>query len=328
MAGRVFDWPAAWPGSGATRPLSAGGGRGVGLMAAHRPTGVALLRQAVRGDAGAHPVRLWDVDAGETVVPGRLAADESLSVALPDVAARVGALRAWLAETGADTFGEGPEVVASGAPALSSWLTDEGGGVALRYGMNRWGDAPAAASMNLSMSAASMSPSLDLTRVCWRVFGFPTVAAGCAMRIRFACRLRGFVSSPYDAEASGWGAWRVRAGVHALGVAPEGVWPGEATRTLLAGKTFEVPLLPRSAYTGGGWNWAVTEPEDTVAEGELAFAVPESRVALFAMDCVGGAETLCGALGNLPFGEGSLIVSLMAVRPHETAWARVGVAQG
>lgn len=326
MANRVFDWPAAWPGNGEARLLTVARSGGRGLALAHHAGAPALLRKATLGADAAHPVRLWDIGDTEAVVPDSVEILYNWQDApgpQNTVAARVALVRAWLEAQGVEAGGVTEEGVAEDAPAFTGWLTDEGGLIGVKIHRNEIGnqEGPSAnfgfGGVPIDGSYGRWAPGVVQRPLAWRTVGFPTVAAGCSMRLRFHGRFRADIRYP----SGGWGSGgypniAMRAEVCAVGVSPMGVWPGRVALTPLVSEDFAV-ALHRYADYGGAWDTTTTDL-DTAFSCELTFSVPESRVILFRVRLANPIQTAADFFSAMPFDESEGSYLVRAVRPDDS----------
>ena len=327
MARKVFDWPAAWPGSGEARLLTVARSDGRGLALAHRAGAPALLRKATLGADAAHPVRLWDVTDMDAIVPDSvniLVAWQDVPGPQDTVAARVALVRAWLEAQGVGAVGVAEEGVAEDAPAFAGWLTGVGGPIGLKIRRNEIGNqqGPGAhfafgGATTVDGSYGVWAPGVDQRPVAWRTVGFPAVAAGCSMCLRFHGRFR--AESRYPSGGLGSGGYpdiAMRAEVCAASVPPMGVWPGRVALTPLVSEDFAV-ALHRYADYGGAWDTATTDL-DTAFSCELTFSVPESRVILFRVRLANPIQTATDFFSAMPFDEMEGVYGVLVVRPDDS----------
>lgn len=322
MANTVFGWPDAWPGSGAPRLLTAGAGSARGLVLARNAARPALVRKATLGDDAGHPVRLWDVAGEEALVPDSvylLGYWQDAPMALDSPEARAEAVRLWMGGQGVGTVGVAEAGVAEGAPPFAAWLTDVGGPtgvVAHRHEDGNQLGPGAHVSFMASTPCLSWAPGVTENPVCWRTVGFPTVAAGCVVRLAFRGRFRGSSRYPSDGFGSlGYPPVSLRAEVCEVGVEAGGVWPGRVALTSLAAQDFPV-AIHRYADFGGAWDTQETAL-DTEASGELVFAVPEGRVVLFRVRLADPVRAHADFFATMPFVEREGEYSVLAVRPDD-----------
>ena len=307
MARKVFDWPAAWPGSGGTRLLTVARSGGRGLALAHRAGAPALLRKATLGADAAHPVRLWDV-TNYFDIENKQVEIENRQEPWGGATGKDGLLqllREKLASVDLDLEHErvGP------AMRFDQWLTTE---ARVPWG---WEISPALqADVSIYGSLKSTTYDLTVARVKAMLVGFPTVAAGCRMRLHAWTNV--WTSASCDYETPSGGALpdlALRLAVRGvIGMDAAGVFPEEIETALLASRAIAIPTpMGDSAVT-------------TIDE-QLDFTVPDSRVAVVALEFVDPTGWLMDVYRALPFPEGEH--GDVEVR-HATGFGEVGEGSG
>lgn len=289
MANTVFGWPDAWPGSGAPRLLTAGAGSARGLVLARNAARPALVRKATLGDDAGHPVRLWDVDSDNTVVRAERINEDFREDGYVGAEGRAASV-AWAVEAmgrvGVGAFDYSGYPVWADNACFREWLT-AGNEAEARWSVNP--SLRVSVGLLSSATAGFRSASVTFARAKYLAVGFPTVAAGCAMRARFWDGVLARAEDLGRAPSGGYPGLRLRATVRgALGVAPGGVWP-ERFETALLGEA-EVSSPFESAVSA---RWRRVE-------GEVAFAVPESRVVVFGLEFADPVGTVRGVMERLP----------------------------